>query len=80
MAAISYYILQITIVSKNKSESLLLKAIGKDYKGKLSLILYIIAIAITFFNPLIPLLISIIVAIIWLILDNRIETIFDNLE
>ena len=80
MAAIAYYILQITIVSKNKSESLLLKAIGKDYKGKLSLILYIIAIAITFFNPLIPLLISIIVAIIWLILDNRIETIFDNLE
>ena len=80
MAAIAYYILQMTIVRNYKYESLLLKAIGKDYKGKLSLILYIIAIAITFFNPLIPLLISIIVAIIWLILDNRIETIFDNLE
>jgi len=73
MAAISYYLLQTVILKSHGSDSLLSKAIGKDIKGKMSLILYTIAIFSTFFNDWIAGMIYILVAIMWLIPDKRIE-------
>ena len=76
MAAISYFILQRLILKLHGSESLLKKAIGKDIKGKISPVLYIAAIILSFFD------ISqwaagglyVLVAMIWLVPDKRIET------
>jgi uncharacterized membrane protein len=73
MAAISYYLLQTVILKSHGSDSLLSRAIGKDIKGKMSLILYTIAIISTFFTDWIAGMIYILVAIIWLIPDKRIE-------
>ena len=73
MAAIAYYILQQVIISSQGKNSMLKAAIGNDLKGKISPILYVIALAFSFWIPLISLAIYILVAIFWLIPDKRIE-------
>jgi len=81
MAAISYYLLQNRILSKHgKETSLLSKAIGKDYKGKGSLFLYLTAIPFAFFSRWISAGIYILVALIWLIPDKRIEKVVNSSE
>ncbi|HKJ42916.1 MAG TPA: TMEM175 family protein [Sunxiuqinia sp.] len=76
MAAISYFILQRKILKVHGQQSILAKAIGKDVKGKISPILYLIAIFSTYFTNWIAGLIYIIVALMWLVPDKRIEVIF----
>lgn len=76
LAAIAYYILQTLIVKTLEKESLLIKAIGKDIKGKASPILYLTAILLVFVNPLITQCIYVLVALIWLVPDKRIEKIY----
>lgn len=78
MAAIAYYILQNRILKAHGPGSLLARAIGKDFKGKISPVLYLIAIISTFFNQWISGGIYVIVALIWLVPDKRIETIFKD--
>jgi uncharacterized membrane protein len=78
MAAIAYYILQNQILIKHGKDSLLSKAIGKDLKGKISPVLYLIAILSTFFTQWIAGSIYILVALIWLIPDKRIERILNE--
>jgi uncharacterized membrane protein len=73
MAAIAYYILQRAIIAKQGPQSLLAAAIGSDWKGKLSPILYLTAIPSAFVSPWISSSIYIAVALIWLIPDRRIE-------
>lgn len=73
MAAVSYFILQLRIIHNHGKDSLLAKAVGRDVKGKLSVILYIIAIASCYIEPLIAGAIYIITALMWLIPDKRIE-------
>lgn len=73
MAAVAYYVLQKVILRNHGSESILAKAIGGDLKGKMSPILYIIAILSTFVNNWIAGAIYVLVALIWLIPDKRIE-------
>lgn len=73
MAAIAYFILQKVILSKHGSDSLLARAIGRDIKGKASPILYIIAIIFSLYNQWVSGAIYVLVALIWLIPDNRIE-------
>ena len=80
MAAIAYYILQLRIIKIDGKDSILAKAIGKDLKGKASPFLYIIAIAISWVSPLVSGLIYILVALIWLIPDSRIEKIISETE
>lgn len=77
MAAISYFILQSQILKKHGPNSVLSKAIGKDLKGKISSVLYIIGIISANFNPLFAGLMYIAVALMWLIPDKRIEKIVD---
>jgi len=73
MAAMAYWILQRTIISKHGQDSLLAVAIGKDYKGKLSPALYLIAIPSAFLHQWIAGAIYVLVALIWLVPDKRIE-------
>ena len=73
MAAISYYLLQQAIIRVQGPESILKRAVGGDWKGRLSPVLYITAIFSTILSPLIAELIYVAVAVIWLIPDRRIE-------
>jgi uncharacterized membrane protein len=73
MAAIAYWILQRTILVQQGPKSLLAAAIGRDWKGKLSPTLYAAAIPLAFVSPWIANGLFILVALIWLIPDRRIE-------
>jgi uncharacterized membrane protein len=73
MAAIAYYILQIQILKIHGKESILARALGKDLKGKMSPFLYLGGIALAFVLPWLAGLRYLLVAIIWIIPDRRIE-------
>src|SRR5947207_8144937 len=73
MAAIAYYILERVIIAREGRGSLLAAAVGKDWKGKLSPVLYLIAIPLAFVNSWIASGLYAFVAFLWLIPDPRIE-------
>jgi uncharacterized membrane protein len=73
MAAIAYWTLQQVIIACDGPDSLLKKAVGGDWKGKLSPLFYITAIASTFFVPWVAEALYIFVALWWLVPDRRIE-------
>ncbi|MGL5876986.1 MAG: TMEM175 family protein, partial [Xenococcaceae cyanobacterium] len=73
LAAIAYYILTRTLIDRHGKDSTLATAINRDFKGKLSLIFYLVAIVLSFVNSWLSCSIYILVAIMWLIPDRRIE-------
>ena len=73
MAATAYYILQRTIIAKGGRKSILAQAIGDDWKGKLSPVLYLIAIPLAFVSSWIAGGLYVCAALLWLIPDPRIE-------
>jgi uncharacterized membrane protein len=73
MAGVAYYILQQTIIAREGSNSLLASAIGRDWKGKLSPAIYLVAASLAYVNPIISNLLYAVVALIWLVPDRRIE-------
>ncbi len=73
MAAIAYFVLQRAIIASQGAESLLKKAVGRDLKGKISPVLYAIAIFAAFYEPWIAGGIYVSVALMWLVPDRRIE-------
>ena len=73
MAAIAYYILQCTIIAREGRDSVLASAVGSDWKGKLSPVLYCIAIPLAFVSSWIASGLYVFVALLWLIPDPRIE-------
>ena len=76
LAAIAYWILQQVIIASEGPESLLRTAVeGRDRKGRLSPLLYAIAIPIAFWSPLFAQSIYALVALIWLVPDRRIENV-----
>ena len=80
MAAIAYTILQGLIISSQGKDSLLAKAIGSDWKGKLSPVLYFIAIVAAFRAEWLSQAIYVVVALLWLVPDRRIERTLGDLE
>ena len=80
MAAIAYFILQQLIIASQGHDSLLKKAIGSDWKGKLSPVLYVLAIPASFWLHWVAQGIYVLVALIWLIPDRRIERMLSNQE
>jgi uncharacterized membrane protein len=78
MAAIAYTILQKTIIASQEENSLLAKVVGRDIKGKLSSLLYIVGIIAAFYSPILSGLIYAAVALMWLIPDRRIERVIGN--
>jgi uncharacterized membrane protein len=78
MAAIAYYILQRVIIASQGPNSLLARAIGSDWKGKLSPPSYFLAIPLAFINAWISCGIYASIALIWLVPDRRIERIISE--
>jgi TMEM175 potassium channel family protein len=73
MAAIAYYILVRAIIAGQGKDSLLAVAVGKDFKGTISVVLYAAAIPLAFVQVWIAYALYVAVALIWLIPDRRIE-------
>jgi uncharacterized membrane protein len=73
MAAIAYWLLQQLIIASQGPDSILGKAVGRDWKGKLSPLLYVVAIPLAFWSQWIALSIYVLVALMWLVPDRRIE-------
>ena len=73
MAAIAYWLLEQAIIASEGPASVLKRAVGRDWKGKLSPVLYAVAIAATFWVPWVAQSIYVFVAILWLVPDPRIE-------
>lgn len=73
MAALSYYLLQRCIMAGDGATSVLRQALGRDWKGKLSPALYLLAIAAAFLSHWIAQCLYALVALLWLVPDRRIE-------
>jgi uncharacterized membrane protein len=72
-AAIAYYLLQLRMIQLPGSGPRLREAIGDDLKGKLSPVIYLVGIAIAFFEPWLALIPFFVVALMWLVPDRRVE-------
>ncbi|HEY2163379.1 MAG TPA: TMEM175 family protein [Gemmatimonadaceae bacterium] len=73
LAGVAYTILEFSLIAAQGPDSRLARAIGSDRKGVISLVLYIAAIPAAFVQPLISDALFVIVAMVWLIPDRRIE-------
>ena len=72
-AGLAYLILQKAIIARQGAHSRLQALIGRDVKGKLSAVLYLLGIGLAFVNPTISQVLYVLVAAIWLVPDPRIE-------
>ena len=72
-AAVAYYLLSHTLVILHGRDSLLAAAIGRDFKGILSLVFYLLAVLLAFIFPWLSITLYVLVAVLWLIPDRRIE-------
>jgi uncharacterized membrane protein len=77
-AGIAYYILERTIISSQGTDSRLREAVGNDKKGIISVLLYAVAIPLAFVNQLFSDVIYVLVALMWLVPDSRIEQRFEE--
>jgi uncharacterized membrane protein len=75
---VSYIILQRQIIAVNGHDSRLAVALGSDFKGKLSLALYLAAIPLAFARPWIAIVLYVTVALSWLVPDSRIEALVNR--
>jgi uncharacterized membrane protein len=78
MAAIAYWILQSLIIASEGENSLLKKAIGNNWKGKASPLFYLLAIPLAFWSEWGALSLYVLVALMWLVPDSRIEKALAN--
>lgn len=80
LSSIAYFILQRIIILNEGKNSIIAKAIGKDVKGNMSSVLYIVGIVFSFYNEWISGIAYFTVAMLWLIPDKRIERFFPSKE
>ena len=80
LAGIAYFVLQQAIIAGQGTGSVLATAIGKDWKGKLSLVTYLAAIPLAFVSPWIAMCLYAAVAVVWLVPDRRIERVLMKRE
>jgi len=73
MSAMAYWTLQQMIIASQGMDSLLKKAVGSDWKGKLSPVIYISAMVLAFWSQWISMALYVLAALIWLVPDKRIE-------
>jgi len=72
-AALAYYVLSSALLKQHGPDSLLAAALGRDFKGKISVAIYAVAVPLTYFSAWIAQAMYVIVAIIWLVPDRRVE-------
>lgn len=80
MSALAYWILERLIIASQGPQSLLKRAVGKDWKGKLSPVLYAMAIPAAFWLEWLSISLYVLVAIMWLVPDKRIERVLEHRE
>ncbi len=80
MAGFAYWVLERTIISAEGAGSIVAKAVGQDRKGILSVLIYAVAIPFAFFGHWIAQCLYVLVALIWLVPDRRIERVLSSLE
>ena len=73
MCGVAYTILSRRLIAQHGPESALARAVGKDRKGLVSLVIYACAVPTAFFSPALSCALYVIVAVMWLIPDQRIE-------
>jgi uncharacterized membrane protein len=73
LAGVAYFILTRTLLAVHGQESVLAAALGRDFKGKVSVLIYLVAIPLAFVSSLLAGALYVLVAIMWLIPDRRIE-------
>jgi uncharacterized membrane protein len=73
MAGIAYFILKTTLISAQGPGSRLEAALGSDFKGKISVVIYLVAVALSFVDTRIAAALYVGVALMWLVPDRRIE-------
>jgi uncharacterized membrane protein len=73
MSGTAYYILTRTLIGANGAHSAYAKALGSDFKGKISVVVYLVGIAIAGFLPWLGYMVYAVVSLIWLIPDRRFE-------
>src|SRR6478735_8265435 len=72
-AAIAYFILERRLIAVQGKDGALARAVGRDWKGKASPLIYLTGIALTLLQPLLGVAVFTIVALIWLVPDRRVE-------
>ena len=72
-AGVAYFILAHALISYHGRDSALAKALGKDFKGKVSVAAYALAVPLSFVNAWLACAVYVVVAVMWLIPDRRIE-------
>lgn len=80
LAAVAYIILQHLIITAEGEHAALKRAIGRDWKGKASLLSYLAAIGVSFWMPLLAQAVYVSVALLWLIPDRRIERVLRSTQ
>jgi uncharacterized membrane protein len=78
MAGVAYVILSYTLIAYHGRDSALATAVGRDFKGKVSLIVYAAAILLSFVNQWVAFSLYVFVAIMWIVPDRRIEKVLTN--
>lgn len=78
MCGISYYILLLFLKGTHEKDSKIHKALGRDFKGKFSVIIYIFAMFLAFVHPYISLFLYVFVAFMWFYPDKRMEKVLDE--
>jgi len=74
MAGVAYYVLTRALIRHHGTTSALAIAVGKDIKGKVSVVLYAVAVPLSFLNPWVAFGLYVVVAVMWLVPDRRIES------
>ena len=75
LAAVAYFILARVLISLHGEDSPIAVALGRDFKGKISVVFYIVAIPLSFLRPSLACAVYVLVAVMWLIPDRRIENV-----
>jgi uncharacterized membrane protein len=78
LAAIAYFILTRALISLHGRDSVLATAMDRDFKGKISIVIYAAAIPLAFMGPLYSISLYVLVAIMWLVPDRRIEKVLKD--
>ncbi len=73
LAAVAYYILTLSLISLHGRDSVLANAVGRDFKGKISVLIYAVAIPLSFVYSWSACALYVLVAVMWFIPDRRIE-------
>jgi len=77
-SAVAYYILTLVLLSLHGRDSVLGKALGRDFKGKISVVIYLVAIPLAFVNSWLSGALYVLVAVMWLVPDRRIERVLSG--